>query len=88
MPHEADVLSHDELDLKFCDEISAQPGGEKIKRCIVCGTCFARRLIAEIARKFNPRKTIEVALLGLKSKVFSSDFIWTCSGLIWAMKVP
>ncbi|MDI6815494.1 MAG: 4Fe-4S dicluster domain-containing protein, partial [Dehalococcoidales bacterium] len=69
----------DKLDFKFREEIASQPGGENIKRCFACGTCSASCPITEIDDRFNPRKIIRMALLGMKQEVISSDFIWLCS---------
>ncbi len=64
---------------KFKDEISKTPGGENIKRCFQCGTCNVSCPIREIDEKYNPRKIIRMALLGMKDRVLSSDFIWLCT---------
>ena len=37
-----------ELDPNFKYDVSAQPGGENIKRCFACGVCTAGCLIREV----------------------------------------
>jgi len=79
MADKTDILIVDKLDINFREEIASQHGGENIKRCFACGTCSASCPITEIDARFNPRKIIRMALLGMKSEVVSSDFIWLCS---------
>jgi heterodisulfide reductase subunit C len=67
------------LDHGFKDEIATVPGGEQIKRCFSCGTCTAGCPVAEVAERYNPRRIIRMALLGMRHDVLSSDFIWLCS---------
>jgi len=67
------------LDPKFKEEISRSPGGQYIKRCFQCGTCSAGCPVREIDEKYNPRKIIRMAILGMRERVLSSDFIWLCA---------
>jgi len=67
------------LDPKFKDEVSEVPGGENMKRCFQCGTCNVGCPVREIEEKYNPRKIIRMAVLGMRERVLSSDFIWLCS---------
>jgi heterodisulfide reductase subunit C2 len=67
------------LDPKFKFLISAEPGGENIKKCFSCGTCTAGCPVREVTDRYNPRKIIRMALLGMKKEVLSSQFIWLCS---------
>ncbi len=68
-----------ELDPNFKYEIAEEPGGENIKFCFQCGTCTASCPVREIDEKFNPRKIIRMALLGMRDRVLSSEFVWLCS---------
>jgi len=63
----------------FRDEIAAEPGGEHIRRCFSCSTCTAGCPVASVTDKYNPRRIIHMALLGMREEVLSSDFIWLCS---------
>ena len=68
-----------DLDTKFKDEISREPGGENIKHCFSCGTCAAACPVRWINEKYNPRKIIRMALLGMRKQVLENEFIWLCS---------
>ena len=67
------------MDPTLVDQIAAQPGGEHIRRCFACGTCTASCPVREVTERYNPRRIIHMALLGLRERVLSSDFIWLCS---------
>jgi heterodisulfide reductase subunit C len=67
------------LDSNFKYEIAREPGGEKITHCFQCGTCTATCPVRSIDDRYNPRKILRMALLGMKNRVLSSDFIWLCS---------
>jgi len=73
------MIKISELDHNFKDEITREPGGEHIKRCFSCGTCTAGCPVREVTDRYNPRKIIRMALLGMRKEVLSSDFIWLCS---------
>jgi len=66
------------MDLSFCDELAAQPGGEHIRRCFACGTCAAGCPVTEVDPAYNPRKIIRQVLLGMRTEVLSSPLIWYC----------
>jgi heterodisulfide reductase subunit C len=67
------------LDPKLKFLIASEPGGENIKKCFSCGTCAAGCPVREVTDRYNPRKIIRMALLGMKKEVLSSQFIWLCS---------
>ena len=67
------------LDPNFKLLIATVPGGENIKKCFSCGTCTAGCPVREVTDRYNPRKIIRMALLGMKKEVLSSQFIWLCS---------
>jgi heterodisulfide reductase subunit C len=68
-----------QMDPTFADDIAAEPGGEHIRRCFACGTCTASCPVREVTERYNPRRIIHMALLGLRQPVLSSDFVWLCS---------
>lgn len=63
----------------FAEEVAAEPGGEGIRSCYACGTCSAGCPVRRVNSAYNPRKIIRMILLGMKSRVLKSDFIWLCS---------
>jgi len=67
------------FDPHFRDEIAAEPGGEHIRRCFSCSTCTASCPVAGVTDKYNPRRIIHMALLGMREQVLTSDFVWLCS---------
>jgi len=74
-----DIIDADKLDPGFKIEISKQPGGENLKLCFQCGTCSGTCPVRAINDKYNPRRIIRMALLGMRKEVLCSDFIWLCS---------
>lgn len=73
------MIHSKDLDPYFKSLIAGEPGGENIKKCFSCGTCTAGCPVREITDRYNPRKIIRMALLGMKREVLSSQFIWLCS---------
>ena len=73
------MINVSELDHRFRHEIAREPGGEHITRCFSCGTCTAGCPVREVTDRYNPRKIIRMALLGMRRDVLSSDFVWLCS---------
>lgn len=67
------------LDPGFRNEILAEPGGERFMRCFSCGTCVAGCPVAGTTEKYNPRRIVRMALLGMRQEVLSSEFVWLCS---------
>lgn len=67
-----------ELDTKFKYDVTAEPGGEKIKHCFACGLCTASCPVSGIDPAFNPRKIIRQVLLGMRKDVLPSGSIWFC----------
>jgi heterodisulfide reductase subunit C len=73
------VVTGDELDLNFRHEIAAEPGGELIRYCFQCGTCTASCPVRAVEDRFNPRRIIRMALMGMKQEVLKDSFVWLCS---------
>ena len=73
------MIDSKDLDPDFKLLIARTPGGENISRCFSCGTCTAGCPVREATDRYNPRKIIRMAILGMKKEVLSSQFIWLCS---------
>jgi heterodisulfide reductase subunit C len=75
----AEVIDVSRLDPGFRHEITAEPGGERFMRCFSCGTCVAGCPVAGTTERYNPRRIIRMALLGMRQEVLRSEFVWLCS---------
>lgn len=73
------ILDVGSLDPGFRKEIVAEPGGERFMRCISCGTCVAGCPVAGTTERYNPRRIVRMALLGMREQVLASEFVWLCS---------
>ena len=73
------VIDASQMDPALADQIAAEPGGEHIRRCFSCGTRTASCPVREVTERYNPRRIIRMAVLGLREPVLSSDSIWLCS---------
>jgi heterodisulfide reductase subunit C len=69
----------DAIDPNFKYEIAGIPGGENILSCFQCGTCSVVCPVGAEDDRYDPRKIIRMALLGMRNEVLSSDFLWLCS---------
>lgn len=67
------------LDPKLREEIAKTHGGEAIRLCYQCGTCTGGCPISQILNTHNPRKIIEMALLGMRDEVIKGEDIWLCT---------
>ncbi|MBU7022890.1 MAG: 4Fe-4S dicluster domain-containing protein [Theionarchaea archaeon] len=74
-----EIIDIDELDPRFKYEIASQPGGEHFMKCVQCATCSSGCPVASVSEKFNPRRIIRMAVLGLKDRVLEEDFVWYCA---------
>ena len=68
-----------EMDARFLRRLASELGSSDLSRCFQCGVCVASCPIREIEARFNPRRIMKMAKLGLKDEVLSSEFIWLCS---------
>jgi heterodisulfide reductase subunit C len=73
------MIESENLDPNFKFLIASKPGGENIKKCFSCGTCTAGCPVREVTDRYNPRRIIRMAILGMKKEVLSGPFIWLCS---------
>jgi heterodisulfide reductase subunit C len=68
-----------ELDPNFKSEIMQEPGGENLTACFQCSTCTLGCPITEYVPSYNPRKIIQMSLLGMREEVLSNPDLWICA---------
>ena len=67
-----------ELDLNFMSEVAGTPRGSGILVCIQCGRCSSGCPVARQTSEHNPRRLMEMVILGLKKDVLSTQLPWYC----------
>jgi heterodisulfide reductase subunit C len=78
MPDAPELLVND-LDAGFKDRLAAKYGDTKFMHCLSCGSCSASCPVRKLEEKYNPRRIIRMAILGMKDEVYRSEFVWMCS---------
>ncbi len=79
MTERSELIDVSRLDPGFRSEILAEPGGERFLHCFSCGTCVAGCPVSGKTERYNPRRVIRMALLGMRKEVLTSEFVWLCS---------
>jgi len=59
-------------------EVANTPRGRGILACIQCGRCTSSCPVSRITEEHNPRKLLEMIILGLRSEVLSESLPWSC----------
>jgi heterodisulfide reductase subunit C len=74
------VMSKKESELRqiFLEQVKDIPGGEKIKRCIQCGTCTGSCPVS-YAMDLSPREVIALFRAGEMEQIMQSRTIWICA---------
>lgn len=74
------VMSGPEATLRaiFLDEVKNIPAGERIKRCIQCGTCTGSCPVS-YAMDLSPRQLIALFRAGEMEQILKSRSIWICA---------
>ncbi len=67
-----------ELDLGFMSEVANTPRGKGILLCIQCGRCTSSCPVARITKEHNPRRLMEMIILGFRSEVIPHQLPWYC----------
>jgi heterodisulfide reductase subunit C2 len=80
-------INLNDLDPSFKHRVAEQPGGQGIKACFACKACTAACPITAVDPRYDPRKIIRMALLGMKEEILHSDFIWLCSSCYGCQEV-
>ena len=67
-----------DLSRELLDSVRQLPQGEKIDRCIQCGTCSASCPTSE-AMEYSPREIIAALRAGMVDRVIQSNTVWLCA---------
>jgi heterodisulfide reductase subunit C len=59
-------------------EVANTPRGRGVLACIQCGRCTSSCPVARVTEEHNPRKLMEMIILGLRSDVLSERLPWYC----------
>ncbi len=71
-----DLLSS--LDADFMHEVANTPRGRGVLACIQCGRCTSSCPVSRVVPEHNPRKLMEMVILGLRSDVLGAELPWYC----------
>jgi len=66
------------LDAYFMHEVANTPRGRGVLVCIQCGRCTSSCPVARVVEEHNPRKLMEMIILGLRPDVLSGPLPWHC----------
>lgn len=66
------------LEAHFMHEVANTPRGRGVLACIQCGRCTSSCPVARVTEEHNPRKLMEMIILGLRSDVLSERLPWYC----------
>ena len=69
-------MSHPEA--SFMHEVANTPRGRGVLACIQCGRCTSSCPVARVVEEHNPRKLMEMIILGLRSDVLEGQLPWYC----------
>jgi heterodisulfide reductase subunit C len=74
------VMSKNEAALRaiFLEEVKNIPAGERIKRCIQCGTCTGSCPVS-YAMDISPRQLVALFRAGEMEQIMQSRTIWICA---------
>jgi len=63
---------------RFLEQASLVPGGDRISRCLQCGTCTGSCPVS-YAMDISPRQVIALFRAGQMEEIFRSRTIWICA---------
>ena len=59
-------------------DVAGTPRGNGILVCIQCGRCSSGCPVARLTSEHNPRRLMEMVILGLRKEVLSTQLPWYC----------
>jgi len=59
-------------------EVAGTPRGNGILLCIQCGRCSSGCPVARLTNEHNPRRLMEMVILGLKKDILPTQLPWYC----------
>ncbi len=62
----------------FMHEVANTPRGKGVLACIQCGRCTSSCPVARVVEEHNPRKLMEMIILGLHEEVLGEKLPWYC----------
>jgi heterodisulfide reductase subunit C len=66
------------LDAYFMHEVANTPRGRGVLACIQCGRCTSSCPVARVIDEHNPRKLMEMIILGLRPEIILGALPWYC----------
>lgn len=66
------------IDADFMHEVANTPRGRGILACIQCGRCSSSCPIARLVDEHNPRRLMEMIILGSRDEVLHTQLPWYC----------
>jgi heterodisulfide reductase subunit C2 len=75
----SEILTLQDLDPQFKDEVAAQPGCQHLLRCFGCGVCTATCPVSELTPDFSPSQIIRQVLYGQRQALLRSPVLWYCA---------
>ncbi len=66
------------LDANFMHEVANTSRGRGVLACIQCGRCISSCPVSREVDEHNPRKLMEMIILGLRSDVLCGQLPWYC----------
>jgi heterodisulfide reductase subunit C len=66
------------LDANFMHEVANTPRGRGVLACIQCGRCTSSCPVAKVMVEHNPRRLMEMIILGLRADVMLGPVPWHC----------
>jgi heterodisulfide reductase subunit C len=79
MANQTPELLVNDLDADFKRRLVEKYGDSGFMHCLACGSCSASCPVRRLEEKYNPRRIIRMAILGMKEEVYRSEFTWMCS---------